>query len=182
MRKITVSMFVSLDGVVETPELWTPPYWSEDIASFKQTELRAHDALLLGRNTYESFAGMLHDQRDESHYAERLNALPKYVVSTTLQNPLWNPACVIRKDVRREIRRLKAQAGQDILVFGSAALVQTLVQAELVDRFHLLVYPVVLINGIRLFQHGSHARLNLLESELLEKGVVKLVYAPKFDD
>lgn len=179
MRKITVSMFVSLDGVIEAPQRWTAPYWNEEIAAFKRAELFAHDALLLGRKTYEGFASAWHPHSDEQGYAERINGMPKVVVSTTLQNPTWAHSCVIRKNVRNEIRKLKAQDGQDMLVFGSATLVQTLVQAELVDRFHLLVFPVVLINGIRLFQKDSNARLKLIESQSFRTGAIKLIYEPK---
>jgi dihydrofolate reductase len=181
MRKITASMFVSLDGIIEAPQKWNSPYWNEEIARFKQAELFSHDALLLGRETYEGFASAWPGRKDEQGYADRMNSMPKHVVSMTMQNPVWNNSSVIRRNVVEEIEKLKARDGQDILVFGSATLVQTLMQAELVDRFHLLVYPVVLINGIRLFQKDSNACLKLIESASFQTGVLKLVYVPVLD-
>src|SRR5215213_6697434 len=129
MRKITVSMFMTLDGVIEAPQNWSFPYWSDESAAFKKAELFSHDALLLGRETYEGFASAWPSQKDEEGYADRMNGLPKHVVSTSLQNPVWNNSSVIRRNVVEEIEKLKAQDGQDIPVFGSATLVQTLMQA-----------------------------------------------------
>src|SRR5688500_16289938 len=137
MRKVIVSEFVSLDGVIEEP-MWTGPYWNDEIAKFKFSELFSVDALLLGRNTYEGFAQAWPDQTDEQGYADRMNGMPKYVVSTTLQNAEWNNSHVISANVAEEVAKLKQEPGQDILIFGSGKLAESLLEAGLVDQYNLL--------------------------------------------
>ncbi|MEO8392143.1 MAG: dihydrofolate reductase family protein [Chloroflexota bacterium] len=180
MRKITVSEFVSLDGVMGDPN-WTFKYWSDESAAFKFAELFAHDALLLGRVTYEGFAQAWPSQKDEQGYADRMNSMPKHVVSATLDNTTWTNTSVIKSNVIDEIKALKQQDGQDILVFGSDTLVQTLIQNDLVDRYNLLIYPVVLGAGKRLFLDGTTTTLKLAETKSFNSGVTALVYetAPK---
>lgn len=176
MRKLVVTEFVSLDGVVEDPA-WTFPYWNDEIAAFKGEETSASDALLLGRVTYEGFAAAWPESTDEG--ADYFNSVRKYVVSTTLEEPLeWNNSTLIKGDVVEEITNLKRQDGKDITVHGSAALAQTLMRHDLVDRYRLLVYPVVLGEGKRLFEEGVPATLKLLESRSFDSGVVALVYEP----
>jgi dihydrofolate reductase len=177
MRNIVVSMFVSLDGVMEDPA-WTMPYWNDRIAAFKYEELFASDALLLGRVTYEGFAAAWPSRTDEQGFAARMNSLPKYVVSTTLEQAAWNNAHLIKERVVQEIERLKQQPGQDILVAGSGQLVQTLIRYDLIDAYRLLVYPLALGKGKRLFEHGSMTTLNLIDSAALGSGVVALRYEP----
>jgi dihydrofolate reductase len=177
MRKITVSEFVALDGVMQDPQ-WTFKYWGDDIAAFKLPELFAHDAQLMGRVTYEGFSQAWPSQTDEQGYADRMNTMPKYVVSTTLENPIWTNTHVIKTNVIEEIRKLKAQDGQDILVFGSDTLVQTLIQNDLVDRYNLLVYPVVVGKGKHLFLDGSSVALKLVETKSYKSGVIGLIYEP----
>jgi dihydrofolate reductase len=177
MRNIVVSMFVSLDGVMEDPA-WTMPYWNDQIAKFKYEELFASDALLLGRVTYEGFAAAWPSRTDEQGFAERMNSLPKYVVSTTLGHLEWQNSHLITDHVAQEIDRLKRQPGQDILVAGSGQLVQTLIRYDLIDAYRLLVYPVVLGKGQRLFEDGSMATLKLVDSAPLGSGVVALRYEP----
>jgi dihydrofolate reductase len=177
MAKIVVAEFLSLDGVMEDPA-WTAPYWGDDISDFKLGELFASGAHLLGRVTYEGFAQAWPDQKDEAGFADRMNGLPKYVVSTTLENPTWQGTTVIKDNVVDEIKRLKSQPGEDILVAGSATLVQTLAQNDLVDEYHLLVYPVVLGTGKRLFQDGTDAKLKLVESKTFASGVQAMIYQP----
>ena len=175
MRKITVSQFMTLDGVIEAPQ-WTYKYWGDDIAQFKFNELFAHDAQLLGRVTYAGFAEAWPGRKDEQGYADRFNAMPKYVVSTTLTDPTWTNSHVISTNVVDEIKKLKEQPGQDILVFGSGTLVQTLIQNDLVDRYSLLIYPVTLSGGQRLFTEGSSTRLNLVSTQCFASGVIAVVY------
>jgi dihydrofolate reductase len=176
VRKLIVTEFMSLDGVVEDPA-WTFPYWSDEVARFKGEETAACDALLLGRVTYEGFAAAWPQSKDEG--ADYFNGVRKYVVSKTLQEPLeWNNSTLIQDNVVEEITDLKRQGGKDIAVHGSAALVQTLMQHDLVDRYRLLVYPVVLGEGQRLFEGGIPATLKLLESRSFGSGVVALVYEP----
>lgn len=175
MRKIIVTEFMSLDGVMEDPA-WTAPYWNDEIAQFKGEETDASDALLLGRVTYQGFAAAWPQSKDEG--APYFNSVRKYVVSTTLDKVEWNNSKLIKDNVVEAVANLKQGDGKDITVHGSATLVQTLVQHDLVDLYRLLVYPVVLGNGKRLFQGGMPATLKLLESRPLSSGVVALVYEP----
>jgi dihydrofolate reductase len=177
VRKVVVTMFLSLDGVMEEPA-WTVPYWNDDIAEFKLAELRATGAHLLGRVTYQGFAAAWPSRADEAGFSDMMNNLPKYVVSTSLDKAEWNNSHIIREDVAGEISRLKQQPGQDILVAGSGVLVQTLMQHDLVDEYRLLVYPVVLGSGKRLFRDGSKAALRLVETRAFGSGVVLLRYQP----
>lgn len=184
MRKVVVSMFVSLDGVMEDPGGaersehggWTIPYWGDEIGKFKFDELFASDALLLGRITYEGFAAAWPSQHDEEGFADRMNGLPKYVVSTTLQNPEWNNTTIIKDNVAEEVSKLKQQPGQDILIAGSAQLVNSLIPHDLIDEYRLLVYPVVPGGGKRLFKEGNNTTLVLTETSGFSSGVVLLVY------
>ncbi len=175
MRKLVVTEFLSLDGIMEHPA-WTMPYWNDEIARFKGDETNASDALLLGRVTYEGFAAAWPESEDEG--ASYFNSVRKYVVSTTLEKAEWNNSHIITANVVEEIIKLKQQEGQDILVNGSATLVQTLVQHDLVDRYRLLVYPVVLGQGKRLFQEGTTTTLRLVESQSFSSGVTALIYEP----
>jgi len=184
MRKVIVSEFVTLDGVMEDPGGaekfvhggWTMPYWSEEIGKVKFDELFVSDALLLGRVTYQGFAAAWPSGTDEAGFADRMNNLPKYVVSTTLEEVAWNNSKLIKGNVAEEVSRLKQQPGQDILIAGSGALVQALMQQDLIDDYRLLVYPVVLGSGKRLFQDGSKTNLRLVEARAFGSGVVLLHY------
>ena len=176
MRKIVVTEFVSLDGVMENPG-WTFPYWNDEIAGFKGEESSAGDALLLGRVTYEGFAAAWPESTDEG--ADYFNNVRKYVVSETLEEPLeWNNSALIQggDDVVGQITDLKQQDGKDIVVHGSATLVQTLMRHGLVDTYRLLVYPLILGEGRRLFSEGTPATLKLQEARSFNSGVVALVY------
>ena len=176
MRKITVSEFVSLDGVMGDPS-WTFKFWNKEIENFKHAELFAHDALLIGRVTYDGFSAAWPGRKDERGYADRMNSFPKYVVSATLENPIWTNTSVIpAANMVEEIKALKQQDGQDILVFGSDTLVQALIQNDLVDRYNLLIYPVVLGSGKRLFLDGTTTTLKLTEAKSFSSGVAALVY------
>jgi dihydrofolate reductase len=186
MRKIVVSEYVTLDGVMEDPGggehsahgAWSFPFWSEEAAQFKHAELFASDALLLGRVTYQGFAAAWPNVQDEQGFAERMNSLPKYVVSSTLTTLTWNNSHLITGNIAEEIIRLKAQPGQDMLVAGSAALVALLMQHNLVDEYRLLVHPVVLGGGKRAFPAGSTATLTLVEAKAFASGIVALTYRP----
>lgn len=176
MRNLVVTEFLSLDGVMENPA-WTFKYWNDEIANFKGEETSASDALLLGRVTYEGFAAAWPNSKDEG--ADYFNNVRKYVVSTTLKQADWNNSQIINGDVVEEIRKLKQQAGNDITVHGSGVLVQTLIKHDLVDRFRLLVYPVVLGKGQRLFAEGTTATLKLVEARPFSGGVTALIYEPE---
>ena len=143
MRSLVVTEFVSLDGVMENPQ-WTFRYWNDEIAQFKGEETTASDALLLGRVTYEGFAAAWPQSKDEG--ADYFNSVRKYVVSMTLDKAEWNNSVLIKDNIVEEISKLKQQDGRDITVHGSATLVQTLMQHDLVDRYRLLPSPSILHN------------------------------------
>ena len=179
MRKIVVGLFMSLDGVVEAPETWQFPYQTDEMGAITEAQINGSDAFLYGRVTYEGFAGYWPTQtHNEFGVADKLNSAPKYVVSTTLQNADWNNSTLIKSNVIEEIGKLKQQPGGTIGMIGSATLVQSLLKAGLVDEIAMLVHPLVLGKGLRLFQEGSyHGTLKLLDSKSLNLGVVYLSYA-----
>lgn len=179
MRKIIATEYVTLDGLMEEPGKWSFPFWSEEAAKFKFDELFACDALLLGRITYEGFAKAWPSMTDEAGFADRMNNLPKYVVSTTLEHPEWNNSTVIKENVVEEISRLKQQSGQDILLAGSGQLLYTLMQHDLVDEYRFMLHPIVLGSGKRLFQDGIDMKvLKLVETKTFDSGIVILTYEP----
>lgn len=187
MRKVVVSEFVSLDGIMEGPGPddpfkhagWTMPFGHPDIGKFKLDELLASDALLLGRVTYQGFAAAWPSGKDEAGFADRMNGLPKYVVSTTLKELTWNNSTVFHRNIPEEVSKLKEQPGQDILVAGSSVLVHTLIGNDLIDEYRLLVYPVVLGSGKRLFKDLEKAvPLKLKSSKSFPTGADLLVYEP----
>jgi dihydrofolate reductase len=177
MRKIIVTEFVSLDGVMESP-MWTFPYWNDEIASFKAEETTANDVLLIGRVTYEGFAAAWPQRTDEESGGVYFNGVRKYVVSNTLQKAEWNNSHIIRGDILAEITKLKQQDGENLVVHGSCTLVRWLMEHHLVDVYRLLVYPIVLGKGIKLFAEGSTATLKLTETRSFSSGVVGLIYQP----
>jgi dihydrofolate reductase len=176
MRKVVVSEFVTLDGVMEDPR-WTFQFPGDHMFT-KSDELFASDALLLGRVTYEGFAAAWPTMKMEPmDYADKMNGIRKYVVSTTLREAKWNNSRVISENVKEEISRLKEGEGKgSLLVYGSCALVNFLAQQKLVDEYRLLVYPIVLGKGKRLFKDGTAATLKLLEAKSFDSGVVLLRY------
>lgn len=189
MRKIVVTEFVTLDGVMEDPggaEKSKHGGWAFQFNrgpegdKFKFDELLASDALLLGRVTYQGFAAAWPSIKDESGFADRMNGISKYVVSTTLQQAGWNNSHLIKSQVVEQVSKLKTMPGQDILVAGSGQLVRTLMQHDLVDEYRLMVYPVILGGGKRLFQDGSDTRaLRLVEAKPVGSGILTLVYRPE---
>ena len=176
MRRLIVTEFLSLDGVMEAPHLWSFPYWNDEIEKFKHDELFASDAQLLGRVTYQGFADAWPSRTGE--YADRLNNLPKYVVSTTLETVEWHNSHLIKENIAEEVTRLKQQPGQNILVHGSRTLVQRMIQHQLIDEYNLLVYPLILGSGMRLLNDGDSASLKLAEARSFSSGVVLLHYQP----
>jgi len=188
MRKVVVTEYVTLDGVMEDPGGaeqfqhggWTSPYWDAEIGKFQLDGLFASDALLLGRVTYQGFAKAWPSMKDDAGFADRMNSLPKYVASTTLEALEWNNSHRIQGNVAEAVSQLKQQPGQDILIYGSGALVQTLMQRDLIDAYHLLVYPVALGSGKRLFADGiGKQALKLVEARPFSSGVVALTYQPE---
>src|SRR5918994_5911937 len=149
MRKIVETTFVSLDGVISSPENWVARYWDDEFDKYAHDLLLAADALLLGRETYEGFVQSWSTRTGV--YAERINSLPKFVASKRLSEPLeWN-ATLLQGDVGEEVARLKDQPGESILKFGTGELDRTLVEQNLVDEFHLWMHPVAVGGGQRIF-------------------------------
>ena len=180
MRKLVVSEFVTLDGVMEDPggsEGLERGGWAFQFErgaegdQFKVDELMAADVLLLGRKTYEGFAAAWPERTDEIGFADKMNDMRKVVVSTTLEQPDWNNSTVVKGNLADEIGRLKQEDGGDILVAGSAQLVQALLEHDLVDEFRLMVFPVVLGSGKRLFGDGAASK-PLRVAEAKQAGVV----------
>ncbi len=178
MAKIVASEYVTLDGVMDEPGQWSFPFWSGEASNFKHDELFASDALLLGRVTYEGFSKAWPTMEGTGDYGERMNSMPKYVASTTLDTAEWN-ASVIKGPVTDEVARLRQQPGQDILVFGSGQLLQTLMQHDLIDEYRLMVHPLVVGSGKRLFRDGIEKKaLKLVETRPFSSGIVVLTYRP----
>ena len=184
MGKIVVTEFVSLDGVAEDPggaEDFKYGGWTFEIErgdegdKFKLDETMSSDALLLGRVTYEGFADAWPSR--EGEFADKFNTMPKYVVSSTLSDPAWTNTTVLSGDLREEVEKLKEQHDGDVVVHGSAQLTQALLEDDLVDELRLMVFPVVLGGGKRLFgDSGEKKRLQLQSSRAVGEGVVVLVY------
>jgi dihydrofolate reductase len=184
--RIVVTEFVSLDGVMEAPgggENFRHGGWSFEVDRgdegdrFKLDETLSSEALLLGRVTYEGFAAAWPSRDGE--FADKFNTMPKYVVSSTLEEPEWNNSTVLKGDVAEEVAKLRQEQDGDIVVHGSARLVQTLVEHDLVDEFRLMVFPVVLGSGKRLFDETSDKKpLRLVDSKVVGDGVAILIYEP----
>jgi dihydrofolate reductase len=187
MGRIVVSEFVTLDGVMEDPggaEGFALGGWAfrfdrgPEGDKFKLDETLEAEALLLGRVTYEGFAKAWPGRTDEAGFADKMNGMPKFVVSNSLKNPDWNNSTVVTGDIPEELRRLKERIGGNILVAGSRTLVQTLIQHNLVDEYRLMVFPTVLGTGKRLFNEGGTVTaLDLSEAKPVGSGVLVLTYA-----
>lgn len=193
MRKIVVSEFLSLDGVMQGPGSpdedreggfdqggWQMQYNDEEQMKVVSEGIAATDAYLFGRKTYQIFASYWPNQPDDDPFARTLNGLPKYVASTTLREPLeWQNSTVLRGNLADEVRKLKEQDGKNISVLGSGALVKSLADAGLVDEYWLMVCPIVLGNGKRLFRDGfAPTGFELVESSTNSKGAVMGTYRP----
>lgn len=174
--KIVVSEFLTLDGVMEAPEKWIFQFADNGIDTFKLDEVLSADALLLGAVTYQIFAESWPSRSDPDGFADKMNSMPKYVVSTTSAKLAWNNSHQVNGNIAEEMTRLKQQPGQTILVAGSGVLAQALIRHDLVDEYRFLVYPMVLEKGKRLFQDGSQARLKLVKAHSFRTGIVLLQY------
>jgi len=187
MRKLVVTEFLSLDGVFQAPgpdgsgfkyEGWTFAYNDQDFMTFKMDELKASDMLLLGRVTYDGFAKAW-PKMSGDEFSDKFNSMPKYVVSSTLKKADWNNSHIISTNVVEEIQKLKEEDGGDIAVHGSGQLIRFLTEHKLVDQFNLLVYPIVLGQGKKLFEGTPKTELKLIDSAAFSTGVMKLIYQPK---
>lgn len=190
MRKLIVHEFISLDGVIQAPGGpdedrdggfahggWTRPYWHDSIGAAFGAIMKDTDAFLLGRRTYVTHAEAFEPMPEGDFFGDMMNTPAKYVVSKTLEKPIWRNTTIIRDDVVSAVRALKAQPGKNILSDGSSQLLQLLLSHDLVDELHLSVYPLTLGGGKRLFpDSGSLSRFKLVEAKPYPTGVVGLHY------
>jgi dihydrofolate reductase len=191
MRKLIVAEFITLDGVIQAPGGededtdggfihggWTMPYWHDDIGAHFFEAISQADALLLGRKTWQIHGGAFEPMPAGDPFGDVMNGIHKYVVSNTLKSAsAWRNSTLISGNVPEAVRDLKEQPGKNILLDGSSVLNQTLAQNDLVDEYHLHVYPLVLGNGKRLFTSGTRLNLKLIDSRPLPTGIVYQVYA-----
>ena len=190
MRKLIVSEFISLDGVIQAPGGkdedtdggfqyggWTWPYWHDDIGKSFFALMADVDALLLGRRTYETHAAAFEPMAPGDPFGDMMNSPKHYVVSRTLQKPIWRNTTIIRDNVIEAVRALKVQSGKNIMTDGSSQLVHALLAHDLVDELHLLLYPLTLGGGKRLLPEGVHATFSLVSARPYPSGVVGLHYA-----
>jgi dihydrofolate reductase len=180
MRKVVAVELVSLDGVIESPEEWAFAYSNDEMEEANAAGMAASDALLLGRATYEGLAAFWPNQPGGTPMVDYINSVPKYVVSTTLEEPLgWNNSALIKGDVAEGVAGLKRQPGKDITILGSGTLVRSLLADDLLDELKLMVLPVVLGGGKRLFDDGGDRKvLEFVDSKTFSTGVLYLTYRP----
>ena len=189
MRKLIVSEFISMDGVVQAPGGkdedrdggfehggWTMPYWHDDIGAAFGALMRKVDAFLLGRRTYEIHGQAFEPMPPGDPFGDMMNQPEKYVVSRTLQKPIWRHTTIIRDHIVEEVRALKAQPGESIVTDGSSQLVPLLLAHDLVDELHLLLYPLTLGHGKRIWANDTHAGFTLRSATPYPTGVVGLDY------
>ena len=181
MRKVVAWELVSLDGVMESPEKWSISVNNDEMAEANAAGMTDSDATLFGRVTYQEFASYWPYQNSaDQPFTDYLNNTPKYVVSTTLQEPLeWQNSTLIKDNVAREIAELKRQPGKDVVILGSGALVRSLLADDLLDELRLMIHPLVLGRGKRLFEEGGDRKaLELEDSKTFSTGVLYLTYRP----
>jgi dihydrofolate reductase len=180
MRKVVAVELVSLDGVIESPEEWAFAYSNDEMEEANAAGMATSDALLLGRATYEGLAAFWPNQPGGTPMVDYINSVPKFVVSTTLEEPLgWNNSTLIKGDVAEGVAGLKRQPGKDITILGSGTLVRSLLADDLLDELRLMVHPVVLGGGKRLFDDGGDRKvLELVDSKTFSMGVLYLTYRP----
>ena len=177
--RVVATEYLSLDGVFEEPGHWSGPFFNDEAAEFKLAELQASDALLLGRKTYEGFAAAWPSMTDEAGFAEKMNSMPKYVVSSTLDRVEWPGSRLVQGDLAAEVRKLKEEPGKDLLLSGSAQLFNALMQENLIDLYRFMLHPVVLGKGKRLFSEDVQKRpFELTQTKPFRSGIVILEYEP----
>jgi dihydrofolate reductase len=190
MRKLIIGEFISLDGVIQAPGGidedsdgdfrhggWTQAYWHDDIGTYFMETMKECDAFLLGRRTWQGHGEAFDPMPAGDPFGDIMNGMKKYVVSTTMTSAdLWRNSSIIGKDVADEVRRIKALPGKDIYLDGSSVLAQALLQEDLVDEISLLLYPLLLGSGKKLFPEGGRHNLKLIESRPFPTGVILLRY------
>ena len=177
--RLVATEYLSMDGVFDEPGHWSGPWFKEEAGKFKWDELQASDALLLGRHTYEGFAKAWPKMTGTGEFGEKMNSMPKYVVSSTLDKVEWTGSKLIKGNVAEEVQRLKKMPGQDLVLSGSGQLFNALAQENLIDLYRFMVHPVILGKGKRLFADGVDARnLELTDTKRFATGIVILEYHP----
>jgi dihydrofolate reductase len=180
MRKLVSSFFISLDGVVEAPDKWHFPYFNDEMGQAVGDAIAASDSMLIGRRTYEEWAAFWPQQDSASDpFVSVMNETPKFVASTTLEKVDWQNTTLLEGDLTEAVNELKARPGKNIGMSGSATLVRSLLERGLVDELRLLVHPLVVGSGAKLFPDGSPpVQLELVDSRTFSTGVVDLTYRP----
>lgn len=177
MGKITAGLFISLDGVVEAPDQWHFPYFNDEMGEVVGGQIASTETMLLGRKTYEGFAEFWPQQGDDVPGAAQMNAMPKLVASTTLEAVEWQNSALIEGDVPEVLAQMKEQPGGNLGITGSITLIRSLLRAGVLDELTLLVHPIVIGSGMRLFDDiGEQIPLALTDSRTLSTGVVVLTY------
>ena len=177
--RLVATEYLSLDGVFEEPGHWSGPWFNDEAGAFKWAELQNSDAQLLGRKTYEGFALAWPTMEGAGAFGEKMNTMPKYVVSSTLDKAEWTGSKLIKGNVIEEVRKLKLQPGRDLLLAGSGQLFNALVKENLIDVYRFMIHPVILGRGMRLFEDGAARRpLDLKETKRFKSGIVILELEP----
>lgn len=178
--RLVATEYVTLDGVFDEPGHWSFPFFNEEAAQFKADELAAADAQLLGRKTYEGFAKAWPTMEGTGDFGVKMNSMPKYVVTSTLDRLEWSGSQVIRGDVFGEVRKLKEQRGGDLLLAGSGQLFNALMRENLIDVYRLMIHPIVLGQGPKLFAESDQRReLQVADMKRFATGIVVLELTPK---
>jgi dihydrofolate reductase len=179
MRKLVESTFLTLDGVIEAPQRWGPPYWDDEHSGYSQKLMSTADALLLGRATYEGFA-QAWPARSGDAFTDKINSMPKHVASRTLEDGdmTWN-ATLLKGDAADAVAKLKAQSGGDLLKYGTGEFDRALLDQKLVDEYHFWMFPVIIGSGEHLLPGIDLTTLKLLGATTFDSGIVVLKYAPK---
>jgi dihydrofolate reductase len=181
VRKIIAGLWLSLDGIMESPEQWSFPYMNDEVGQALGAQFAASDTMLLGRRTYEEFAAVwpVRTSAEFGPVADVMNNTRKYVVSTTLNNVEWQNSTLVKGDLTEALTELKKQSGKNIAISGSAALVRSLLREGLLDELQLFVCPILVGSGKPLFEAGSpRMPMKLVESQAFSTGVLSLKYAP----
>ncbi|GIH93793.1 dihydrofolate reductase family protein [Planobispora siamensis] len=178
MGKIISSFFISVDGVVESPDQWHFPYWNDEMGAVVEAGMQSAAAMLMGRKLYDEWSSYWTTTDQDQEVAAALNATRKYVVSNTLEKADWSNTTVISGDVATELRKIKEQTDGDIQMSGSATTVRWLLANGLLDQLNLLVHPIVVGRGQRLFEDTPTHPLKLVNSETFQTGVLNLSYVP----
>ena len=176
MRKIVSGLFIALDGVVEAPDKWHFPYFNDEMGAAVGNQATEADTLLFGRVTYQEFAAYWPDKGSDVPFADHINNTPKLIASTTLDKVTWRNSRLIRGDVFQELSRLKQLPGKNISIIGSGTLVRSLLENDVLDELRLLVHPIVVGRGKKLFVGEVQKKLKLLDSKTFATGVMHLIY------